>query len=149
MVGYERLPVRPDDLTPYVLVAFSSEHYHIPDENEALNDDRKSDLEALLAMATKAAETYFSPSSEDLEKKTKAFWLSANCMPFNELADEHGVVHEVDECDRERLMNQDVRRPEADPSDKTTPLTKPLARRHTASATLYAPLSMLSLWRAT
>ncbi|AEO67483.1 uncharacterized protein THITE_118127 [Thermothielavioides terrestris NRRL 8126] len=108
MVGYERLPVRPDDLTPYVLVAFSSEHYHIPDENEALNDDRKSDLEALLAMATKAAETYFSPSSEDLEKKTKAFWLSANCMPFNELADEHGVVHEVDECDRERLMNQDT-----------------------------------------
>ncbi|SPQ25612.1 d9231210-e810-41bf-9b25-17d28832bb11 [Thermothielavioides terrestris] len=104
-VGFERLPVRPDDFTPYVLVAFSSDHYHIPAKD---GTDRESDLEALLAIATKAAELYFRPTPEDLKQKSKAFWLSANCMPYNARADEYGLVHEVDERDSERLQNQDT-----------------------------------------
>ncbi|KAK4234185.1 hypothetical protein C8A03DRAFT_47424 [Achaetomium macrosporum] len=110
---YERRPVGPNDLTPFVLVAFSSEHYHIPDEDDPRsggggNVNRREDLEALLAVGTKAAETYFSPLPADLQKTPRAFWLSANCMPAGEVADEYGNVRRVDGPEKEALANQDT-----------------------------------------
>jgi hypothetical protein len=111
----ERRPVGPNDLTPFVLVAYSSEHYHIPDENDDLTATRdggdvnkEKDLELLLAVATKACESYFHPLPADLQKSPRAFWLAANCMPAGEVADEYGRIHRVDGVEKEVLANQDV-----------------------------------------
>lgn len=110
----ERRPVGLDDLTPFVMVAYSSAHYDIPqDDSEPSNppndgSDSRYDLEALLAVATKAAAQYFSPLPANLEQNQRAFWVSANCMPPGEVADEHGNVRTVDAQEKESLANQDV-----------------------------------------
>jgi hypothetical protein len=113
---YERRPVGPNDLTPpFVMVCYSSKHYAISDQHQA--DGNNGDLEALLAVATKAAAQYFgllptdpenTVSPHDLEKKPRAFWIAANCMPCNEFTDENGISRRVEGLEQERLGNQDV-----------------------------------------
>jgi hypothetical protein len=100
----ERRPVGPDDLTPFVLVAWSSEHYHIDGDDEG-------DLEALFAVAANAAVQYFDPLPDDLQQNPRAFWVSANCLPPGEIADEDGNIRIVEGLEKEVLANQDVSHP--------------------------------------
>lgn len=107
--------VRDDDLTPYVLVAWCSEHYDLSTEDTPQSGDSnvKSDLEPLLAVATKAAVQHFRLQPGDLMKRARAFWCSANCMPYDRKVDEQGNKHRVEEGpERDALENQDVRAPQ-------------------------------------
>lgn len=105
---YERRPVYLNDLTPpFVMVCYSSQHYAISDQHQP--DGASGDLEALLAVATKATANYFGLlPSHDLEKEPRAFWVAANCMPCNEVTDEDGNSLEVEGLEQEKLANQDV-----------------------------------------
>lgn len=113
---YERRPVGPNDLTPpFVMICYSSKHYTISDQDHADGDN--DDLEALLAVGTKAAAEHFGllprdPEQKalplDLEKEPRAFWVAANCMPYNEVTDEDGRSRKVEGLEQERLGNQDV-----------------------------------------
>ena len=69
----------------------------------------------LLALATQAAVSHFSPMPADLEASPRAFWLAENCMPRLEVTDNAGNVHSSekpqgdDMSEQESLANQDVR----------------------------------------
>ncbi len=107
-VESERRPVGPDDLTPFVLVAYCSEHYKISDNKESEPEGGNCDLDALLAVATQAAIRHFSPLPADLQSSPRAFWVSANCIPPSKLVDEHGNIQSVEGEEKEALANQDV-----------------------------------------
>ncbi|KAK4118234.1 hypothetical protein N657DRAFT_583995 [Parathielavia appendiculata] len=105
---FERHPVRADDLTPFVMVCYSSAHYHIPDETEDEQGGDSGDLEALLAVATAAAVRHFSPMPSDLRKTPRAFWIAANCMPPDVAVDKTGNLRRVEGFEREMLANEDT-----------------------------------------
>ena len=105
----ERRPVGPNDLTPFVMVCYSSAHYRIPDKDESGGPGGgQDDLETLLSVAIKATFQHFSPLPSDLQQNPRAFWTAANCMPANEVADENGEIRSVEGFDVETLVNQDV-----------------------------------------
>ena len=109
-VGFERRPVGPDDLTPFVVVAYCSEHYDISDKDEPEGDGDNGDLEALLAAATKAAVEYFGPLPADLHSSPRAFRVSANCMPSSMTVDDQGNVRTVEGPESDVVATQNVSR---------------------------------------
>lgn len=96
-------------MTPYVLVAYASAHFPIPQ-----NGNGSRELEQLLALATKATARHFSPLPDDLQANPRAFWLAHTCMPAKEFTDENGDEVHIDvttpqgiaKC--EAQVNQDV-----------------------------------------
>ncbi|KAK4223943.1 hypothetical protein QBC38DRAFT_36148 [Podospora fimiseda] len=103
-------PVPNDDLTPFVMVCYSSAHYNLSDSDNRVEVEENEDLESLIAVSTKAAIDYFKlkPGSGALEKKQYAFWTSANCIPPSRVVDQNGNVRYVDGLERELLENQDT-----------------------------------------
>ncbi|GAB1315519.1 Heterokaryon incompatibility domain-containing protein (Fragment) [Madurella fahalii] len=104
----ERHPVGVKDLTPFVMVCYSSAHYHIPDESQAGPGIDNDDLNALLALATKAAVEHFKPLPSDLRRDRRAFWIAANCIPPDIDVDDNGNTRHVEGPDKEDLANRDT-----------------------------------------
>lgn len=118
MLYFERRPVGPGAMPPFVVVAYCSRHYARqvatanggPPQPEGEN----LDTEALLATAFSATQEYFQthlPQAawNDLENHPRAFWSAVNCIPPHEAVDQHGnIVHVPDGPDKEALKNRDV-----------------------------------------
>ncbi|KAK3381194.1 hypothetical protein B0H63DRAFT_545665 [Podospora didyma] len=96
-------PVPQNDLTPFVMVCYSSAHYD-------LSGGDGDDLERLISVSAQAAIDYFQlkPGSANLKKTPRAFWTSANCIPPNQVAAEDGTLRRVDGLEAEILANQDA-----------------------------------------
>lgn len=60
-----------NNLTPFVMMCYSSAHYHLPDDR---HDSSYDDLESLIAVSTKAAvECFQLKPGDDLNKTLCAF----------------------------------------------------------------------------
>lgn len=106
-VYFERRPVGRDDMTPFVVIAYCSEHFSAP---EGQND---TDGDALLATAVLATTRYYFQNGRpnDLQEHPRAFWTAENCIPSETDVDEHGNIVDVpDGPEREALANRDVSR---------------------------------------
>ncbi|KAK4193995.1 hypothetical protein QBC40DRAFT_48483 [Triangularia verruculosa] len=111
--SFETRPVPLDDITPFIMIAWSSAHYELRSrENEsAISQNNEGDLDALLSVGVKAAVQYFGlePEKHDLQQHPKAFWCSANCMPPTKKVDGLGNVVDVRaEEEKQLLANQDT-----------------------------------------
>ncbi|KAK4173351.1 hypothetical protein QBC36DRAFT_58534 [Triangularia setosa] len=109
---FETRPVPLNDITPFIMIAWSSAHYELKSrENESrLSHNNEGDLDALLSIGVKAAVQYFDlePGKHDLQQQPKAFWCSANCMPPSKKVDNHGNVISVEGEEKQLLANQDT-----------------------------------------
>ncbi|CAP71654.1 uncharacterized protein PODANS_6_50 [Podospora anserina S mat+] len=112
LFSFETRPVPDNDITPFIMIAWSSAHYELKsrDNESGLPRNNEGDLDALLSVGVKASVKYFGlePEKQDLRQHPKAFWCSANCMPPTKMVDHLGRVVNVDGEEKELLANQDV-----------------------------------------
>jgi len=105
--------VGPDDwVPPFVVVAYSSAHYYIPQDGKTRPGRNDDDLESLLAIATKAAVKHFSPLPAGLgsdDNSERAFWIAANCLPpVEEVVGENGKLRQTTVAEKKRRADEDV-----------------------------------------
>lgn len=97
--------VPPDDITPYVFIAYTTKHFDVTNKDE--------DMESLFAYA-QAATLRYAESVLDPNRKPGAFWLSHCCTPEDRYVDSNGKVQTIEGDDeearllRERLRNEDI-----------------------------------------